>query len=109
MTALQQFRIIGWLEGTSFLFLLLVAMPLKYLAGLPSAVRITGSVHGLLFLLFMAALFRVVLERRWPIQRTVIAFVASLVPGGTFVFDRSLKREMAGLPPATGSEPASSL
>ena len=33
-------------------------MPLKYLAGYPLAVRIAGSIHGALFLLFLVALYR---------------------------------------------------
>jgi integral membrane protein len=83
----------GALEGASFLVLLFVAMPLKYFAGVPIAVRVVGSVHGLLFLLFLTALFRVASERSWPARRTLGAFAASLVPGGTFVLNRTLTRE----------------
>ena len=95
MTALHQLRLVALLEGTSFLALLLIAMPLKYLAGLPLAVRIVGSVHGALFLMFMAVLYRAGRERNWPLSRWLIAFVSSVVPFGTFVFDRSLRREIA--------------
>lgn len=70
-------------------------MPLKYLADQPLAVRIVGSIHGLLFLIFIAALFRAGNVRRWPFRRSVHAFVASIVPFGTFVFDRSLRHEIA--------------
>ena len=70
MTALHQFRLVALLEGSSYLLLLFVAMPLKYLAGLPLAVRLVGSLHGLLFLLFMVALARVARQRRWPLRRT---------------------------------------
>ncbi len=97
MNAIRSFRIVALAEGVSFLVLLLVAMPLKYRFGMPQAVRVVGSLHGLLFLLFIASLFRVVLERRWSLVRTLLAFVSSLVPFGTFVFDRSLKRELAEL------------
>jgi integral membrane protein len=95
MTELRQFRLVAFLEGLSFVLLLFVAMPLKYWAGLPLAVRIVGSVHGLLFVVFVAALFRAALERAWPARRWVLAFVSSLVPFGTFAFDPSLKRELA--------------
>jgi integral membrane protein len=97
MSALRRLRLVAFLEGTSFLVLLFGAMPLKYLAGLPLAVRVAGSVHGLLFLLFLAVLYRAARERAWPPGRWVIAFVASVVPFGTFVFDRSLRREIAAL------------
>ena len=100
MTPLQLLRLVALLEGTSFLVLLFIAMPLKYLAGLPLAVRIVGSVHGLLFLMFMAALYRAGSERGWPLRRWVLAFVSSILPFGTFIFDRSLRREIAGLTPS---------
>ncbi|WP_437855287.1 DUF3817 domain-containing protein [Sorangium sp. So ce363] len=96
MSALRALRLVGFLEGLSFLVLLGVAMPLKYLFELPIAVRIVGSAHGLLFLLFVGALIRVASERDWPHRRSLAALVASLVPFGTFVLDRALKREIEG-------------
>jgi integral membrane protein len=74
--------------------LLFVAMPLKYLAGLPLAVRIAGSIHGALFLLFLAALYRAARARTWPRRRSLAAFMSSILPFGTFVFDASLRREI---------------
>ena len=94
MNELKQFRWVALLEGLSFVLLLFVAMPLKYWAGLPLAVRIVGSVHGLLFVAFLGALFRAALERDWPARRWGLALLSSLVPFGTFVFDRSLRREI---------------
>ena len=97
LTPLRQLRLVALLEGTSFLILLFIAMPLKYLAGLPLAVRIVGSLHGVLFLVFLGALYRAGRERRWPYRRWLVAFVSSVVPFGTFIFDRSLRREIASL------------
>ncbi len=96
MEELKQFRWVAFSEGLSFVLLLFVAMPLKYWAGLPLAVRVVGSVHGLLFVAFVFALFRVAVEREWPARRWGLALLSSLVPFGTFAFDRSLKRELAG-------------
>jgi integral membrane protein len=95
MNSLVQFRMVALAEGVSFLVLLFVAMPLKYLAGWPSAVRIVGSLHGALFVLFIATLARAAAQHDWSLLRTLYAFVASLIPFGTFVFDRSLKHEIA--------------
>lgn len=94
MTELKEFRWVAFFEGLSFVVLLFVAMPLKYWAGLPLAVRVVGSLHGLLFVAFLFALFRVTVERAWPLRRWLSALVSSIVPFGTFVFDRSLKREI---------------
>jgi integral membrane protein len=99
MTPLRQLRLVALLEGTSFLVLLFVAMPLKYLAG-PLAVRVVGSVHGVLFLMFLVVLYRAGSERAWPPRRWLIAFVSSVVPFGTFVFDRSLRCEIEEMTPS---------
>jgi integral membrane protein len=97
VTALRQLRFVAFLEGSSFVLLLFGAMPLKYLAGLPLAVSIVGSIHGALFLVFLAALYRAARARAWPPRRSLTAFVASILPFGTFVFDRSLWREIERL------------
>jgi integral membrane protein len=95
-TSIGRLRAVGVLEGLSFLLLLLVAMPLKYLAGMPEMVRVVGSAHGFLFLLYVAALGHVALERRWPLRRVGAGLVASVLPGGPFVFDaRVLREELA--------------
>lgn len=94
---LRRFRWVALLEGFSFVLLVFFAMPLKYWAGLPIAVRIVGMAHGVLFLAFVGALFQVTIERRWSPRRWGVALLSALVPFGTFAFDRSLKREIASV------------
>jgi integral membrane protein len=96
-TSLSRFRIIGIAEGISFLVLLIIAMPLKYYAGLPMAVKYTGWIHGLLFILYVAALAQVSIVRKWSLLKIVIAFAASLIPFGTIILDARLKKEEQGL------------
>ncbi len=95
-----RFRLIAWLEGTSFLVLLGIAMPLKYWAGMPLAVRIVGSAHGLLFVLYVFAVGGEFFAGRWAVPRAFWALVASVLPFGTFVFDAKLRREEAASAPA---------
>lgn len=92
-TPLDRFRFVALLEGLSFLLLLFVAMPLKYLAGMPLGVRVVGMAHGVLFVLYVLLLLEVALALRWGPVRVGAAFLASLVPFGTFVLDARLKRE----------------
>ncbi|WP_224244732.1 DUF3817 domain-containing protein [Hyalangium gracile] len=92
-TPLERFRAVALLEGLSFVVLLFIAMPLKYLADMPLAVRLVGMAHGVLFLLYLPALFEVAVAHRWSFLRGVVAFAASLVPFGTFVLEASLRRE----------------
>ncbi len=92
-TPIGRLRLVAFVEGWSYLLLLGVAMPLKYLAGLPLAVSIVGAVHGLLFVGFCAALLQAMLAARWSILRAGLVFLSSLVPFGTFLIDAQLKRE----------------
>jgi integral membrane protein len=94
---LRRFRWVAIVEGISFLLLLFIAMPLKYFAGFPLAVRVVGMVHGVLFLAFVVTLFEAAVERSWSPRRWGFAFLSSLVPFGTYALDRSLKRELASV------------
>lgn len=85
-------RVTGLIEAVSFLVLLGVAMPLKYFAGLPGAVRAVGWVHGALFVGFCGALLLTVVVARWPLGRAAVVFVASLVPFGPFALDPRMRR-----------------
>ncbi len=97
---LARLRLVGLLEGASFLVLLLIAMPLKYFADLPLAVRWVGMAHGVLFLLYLLALLPVGLDHRWSARTFALAVLASLLPGGPFVFDARVLRPLAGAPRA---------
>lgn len=84
---MRDLRTAGIWEGISYLLLLGVAMPLKYLADLPQAVRVVGSIHGILFILFMYTIIHA-MRNGLSFKKGVIAFVASLIPFGTFFLDR---------------------
>ena len=81
------FRLIAFIEGVSFLVLLFIAMPLKYWAGLPLAVRVVGMAHGVLFVLFIISLLDIMIRYRWSLLRGAIIFLSSLIPFGTFAVD----------------------
>jgi len=91
------FRKIALAEGTSFLVLLFIAMPLKYLADSPMAVRIVGGLHGLLFVGFIVMAFEVKRETGKDWAWLAKSFIASILPFGTFVMDRQWKREEAAI------------
>ena len=98
---LARLRFVGKLEGVSYLLLLGVAMPLKYLAGQPLAVRIVGMAHGLLFILLGILTLQMMSERDWPMKKAAMVMVAALLPFGPFVIDRRLAAE-AEQPAAAG-------
>ena len=90
LTSLGRLRLVGFLEGVSLLVLLGIAMPLKYLAGQPAAVRYVGMAHGLLFVLYVLLVIWVALARRWSLGKTALALAVSVVPFGTFWAERRL-------------------
>lgn len=92
-TSTARLRCIAFVEGLSYLLLLFVAMPLKYLADLPLAVRIVGSLHGALFLWLAWLTWRVMRERGRPVSFGARVAVAALIPFGTFYLDRELGAE----------------
>jgi len=90
-TNLKKFRLIALLEGLSFIILLFIAMPIKYMLGEPMAVKIVGMAHGGLFLLFIYLLFVSAKEYKWKFSFISMAFIASLLPFGTFYLEKKLK------------------
>ena len=92
-TAVGRVRGVGMLEGISFLLLMGVAMPLKYFAGIPEAVRWTGWLHGALFLVYCLVIFTAWGEKHLSLKKSALAFAASLVPFGPFFIDAMLAKE----------------
>lgn len=92
-TPLGRLRIVAFLEGCSFL-LLGVTMVLKYKFSMPQPNYIVGLAHGILFVLYVVLLIQVSLLHKWGIIKMFWAFVASLIPFGTFYADKVLFREL---------------
>lgn len=82
------FRILGRLEGLSFLILLLIAMPLKYYGGLPMGVKLMGPIHGVLFLVYCAGALNMALAQEWSHKKHLLAYLAAIFPCGTFWFEK---------------------
>lgn len=89
---IKSLRIVGFLEGLSFLLLLFVAMPMKYIWGNPILVKYIGMGHGVLFIAFLAVLFVVCEKQKWSIKMFILGLIASILPFGPFIFDHKLKK-----------------
>lgn len=84
-------RLFFWVsrsEGISFLLLLGVAMPLKYIWNWPMGVEVVGMAHGLLFIAYevLAIRLKSIYGWTWP-QWLIIAFCA-LLPFGPFYVEK---------------------
>jgi integral membrane protein len=93
MSSLNLFRKVALTEGISYLVLLFVAMPLKYLWKMPLAVKYVGWAHGMLFVLYVVCLIMAWQEKKWGIGKVIVLFVASLLPFAPFWVDKKLKEE----------------
>ena len=95
MHTVRLFRWIALAEGISFLLLLGIAMPIKYLMNNPAPVRYLGMAHGVLFVAFIIFAFEVYGKLNKKFTWFIFACLLSVIPFGTFYLDRSLKRESA--------------
>ncbi|MEK0413773.1 MAG: hypothetical protein RL070_1261 [Bacteroidota bacterium] len=91
-TALGRLRVVAFLEGCSYL-LLGLTMILKYKYAMPQPNYVVGLAHGILFVLYVGLLVKVAFLHKWNLLKMFWAFVASLVPFGTFYADKVLFRE----------------
>ena len=94
----NQLRLLAWFEGASLLLLLLIGVPLKYMANSPQMVQLVGPVHGFFFSAFCLVLVDAHLKRRWAIKETSLFILGSLLPFGTFVLDARLKKSLETTP-----------
>ncbi|AXT21253.1 DUF3817 domain-containing protein [Flavobacteriaceae bacterium AU392] len=83
------FRIVAFLEGLSYILLLGIATPVKYLLDEPQFVKLLGMPHGILFIGYIALAFLIKPEMQWTGKTFGIVLVASIIPFGTFYIDRT--------------------
>jgi integral membrane protein len=84
---------VGHWEGVSYLLLLAVAMPLKYIFNLPMAVSVLGSLHGILFVWFCLIILLMVIKKELGFTQGALAVLLSLLPFGTFYLGRFVFRK----------------
>ncbi|MAZ36419.1 DUF3817 domain-containing protein [Salibacteraceae bacterium] len=87
---MNAFKWIGRIEGFSFLFLLLIAMPLKYIWDEPLMVKYAGWAHGVFFMGYLVAALYVFFKYNWKFTKLLLAGIASFIPLGPWLFEKRL-------------------
>lgn len=87
---LGRFRILAFMEGVSFLAILFITMPLKYLYDMPTPNLVIGMAHGVLFMMYIGAVLYLRNKLDWKPKLTLQALAASVIPFGTFYMDRKV-------------------
>lgn len=93
-SSLKTLTIVGYLEGTSFLLLLCIAMPLKYMMGIPEGVKYIGMAHGILFIAYIIILMGAANKIKMPLWAMPAGVLGSFLPFGPFIFDHLLKKSL---------------
>jgi integral membrane protein len=86
-------RRLSWLEGGTLLALVGIAVPLKYLAGMPAPVALIGPVHGAVFLAFLALLAASTRSVAWTPEELIRLTLGACLPLGAFVNAGLLRRK----------------
>ncbi|MFL6130575.1 MAG: DUF3817 domain-containing protein [Mycobacteriales bacterium] len=98
--ALTRYRVMAYVVGVWLILLVLVAVPLKYLADSPTMVQVVGPIHGFLYLAYLVTALDLGFRARWSAVRTVLVMLAGTVPFLSFVAERRVSRDLAATPPA---------
>ena len=88
----QTFRVISFLEGVSYILLLFIAVPIKYLGDDESYVKLLGMPHGVLFVLYIVMAFMLKKSEQWNSTIFFRVLIASILPFGTFYIDQKYLR-----------------
>lgn len=85
---LKTFKIVALLEGVSFIIMMLIGMPLKYMGGNDIIIKYLGMPHGLLFVGYVILAFLLQSQMKWSTKDMAIIVICSLIPFGTFWMDK---------------------
>jgi integral membrane protein len=91
---LNIFRITALLEGVSYILLLFIATPVKYVLNDPQYVKLLGMPHGLLFIGYIVLAFMLKSELKWNTKQFTTILLASIIPFGTFYMDRKYLKSL---------------
>jgi integral membrane protein len=83
-TMLTIYRVLAWTVGTILIILVLVAMPLKYLAGQPQGVEVIGPIHGWMFMFYVASVIVLGFKTHWGLWRILLTALAGTIPFVSF-------------------------
>ena len=82
------YRLTAFLEGVSYILLLFIAVPIKYLLNEAVYVKILGMPHGVLFILYIVFSIIAKIKYNWNFRKFLVISLVSLVPFGTFYIDK---------------------
>jgi integral membrane protein len=98
--ALKRYRVMAYVVGVALVLLVVVGMPLKYLADQPQLVATVGPLHGFLYIVYLVAAFDVGRRSNWPLNRMALVMLAGTIPFLSFYAERHVTRWVRDAQPA---------
>ena len=89
---LTVFRLIAFFEGLSYVLLIFVGVPLKYINGDVTIVKTLGMPHGFLFMAYISFVFLIRMDNSWFKKHFILISLASIIPFGTFIVEHKLRK-----------------
>lgn len=106
-SALLRYRVMAYVVGVLLVVLVLVGMPLKYLAGDGTVVTWTGVPHGWLYMVLIITAYDLGRRVHWPWGRLILIALAGTVPFLSFVAEYYARKDVQGrIAEAESSTPA---
>jgi integral membrane protein len=99
-SALVRYRAIAYIVGVALILLVVVGVPLKYLADQPLIVATVGPLHGFLYMVYLVASFDVGRRANWPLPRMGLVMLAGTIPFLSFYAERKVTRWVRDAQPA---------
>ena len=84
------YRVLAYVVGVGLIILVLVGVPLKYLADSPDVVAVVGPMHGFLYMVYLLAAVNLAFRARWSPVKTVLVMLAGTIPFLSFVAERKV-------------------
>ncbi len=96
--ALTRYRAMAWIVGILLIALVLVAVPIKYIAHVDEPVTVLGTLHGWLYFIFFLTACDLAVRARWTLKQTVLTVLAGTVPVLSFYAERvATRRTRSGM------------
>jgi integral membrane protein len=89
------YRTLAYVVGVGLIILVLVGVPLKYLADSPGVVSVVGPLHGFLYMVYLVATVNLAFRARWSPVKTVLVMLAGTIPFVSFVAERKVTADEA--------------
>jgi integral membrane protein len=89
------YRVLAYVVGVGLVVLVLIGVPLKYLADSPGVVAVVGPLHGFLYMVYLVATVNLAFRARWSPVKTVLVMLAGTIPFVSFVAERKVTADEA--------------